>query len=77
VLAFLTWLAPNLLRAWRASAADDLARAGTVAIALLLVHSAVDEPLRTTALSTLFGFLVGVAAAPRVRRPTASRGPTG
>ena len=76
VLAFLAWLAPSLVRAWRGPGADDLARAASVAIVLLLVHSAVDEPLRTMALSTLFGFLVGgghAASAQTYRQPRPAR----
>lgn len=51
---FLLWYAKAVWRAW--SAGDDrlFSRAATVIVALLLIHSLVDYPLRTTALAAVF-----------------------
>ena len=61
VLAFLAWFFPAAVKAWRAPAGRDvldrcLPQAATISIVLLLLHSFVDYPLRTTALSSLFAF---------------------
>lgn len=75
---FLAWFANATLRAWRAapqSQTAELGRAASIAIAVLLAHSLVDYPLRTTALATLFAFLCGcLATMPRrapIRPPSA------
>jgi O-antigen ligase len=61
--AFLIWFAPAAWGAWRRRGPEtDLARAASVAVALLLAHSFVDYPLRTTALSTLLAFSCAVLA---------------
>lgn len=60
-VAFLAWCISASYSVWRsgnpgAKALDTaLARAATIVIALLILHSVVDYPLRTAALSTLFG----------------------
>jgi len=54
---FLSWLALAAREVWKpaASMAEiSAARAATIALGLLLVHSAVDYPLRTAAISVLF-----------------------
>lgn len=58
ILAFLAWLAVSVIRAWRQGGGLDwlLARAASISIVLLLLHSLVDYPLRTTALASLFAF---------------------
>jgi O-antigen ligase len=54
---FLAWFGRLAVEAWRGTGpASDLACAATVVIATLLLHSLVDYPLRTGALSGLFGF---------------------
>lgn len=60
---FLVWFFGRILLWWRsaASSADTeasvlLARAATLAVALMLAHSLVDYPLRTTAMAVVFGF---------------------
>ncbi|MDO8297975.1 MAG: O-antigen ligase family protein [Caulobacter sp.] len=64
-LAFFTWLVPVAWRAWAIrSPQTALARAGTIIILLLLIHSVVDYPLRTFALSGLFALACGLIAAP-------------
>lgn len=58
ILAFLAWLAVGIGRTWRQGGGLDwlLARAASISIVLLLLHSVVDYPLRTTALASLFAF---------------------
>lgn len=59
-LGFLGWFIFACARLWRDGVAggnvldNALARAGSILILLLLLHSAVDYPLRTTAMMTLF-----------------------
>jgi O-antigen ligase len=56
--AFLAWLAVNIGRSWKPGESLDwlLARAASISIILLLLHSLVDYPLRTTALAAFFAF---------------------
>jgi O-antigen ligase len=70
-VAFLLWFAVAALRAWlpagsRSLSALDrgLPKAAAIAILLLLLHSGVDYPLRTTALASLFAFLCALLIAP-------------
>jgi O-antigen ligase len=71
VALFLVWFVASSVRAWRgrlarSEAAIDqaLPRAASVVIALLLLHSIVDYPLRTTALSTLLAFCCSILVPP-------------
>jgi O-antigen ligase len=74
ILAVLGWLAARTVALWRAPPQDGgaldlaLARAATVAVWLLLAHSLVDYPLRTTALMGLFALACGLVAAPAASR---------
>jgi O-antigen ligase len=66
VAAFLGWLVRAGWKAWRdplRGDADLYARMAFAGIALLLLHSLVDYPLRTLALETIFGLLIGLLAA--------------
>jgi len=56
--AFLAWLAVNIGRSWKPGESLDwlLARAASISIILLLLHSLVDYPLRTTALAAFIAF---------------------
>jgi len=59
---FLAWLGISTVAAWRGespgfrTADAALAKAASIAVALVLMHSAVDYPLRTIAIETLFAF---------------------
>ncbi len=70
LVAFLGWFSWRSYRAWRARPSDGhwveplLERAASLVIALLLLHSLVDYPLRTTALSAIFAFFCAILAAP-------------
>lgn len=64
---FFFWYFRRAYQVWKTTARDHgsqlmLQRASTLIIALLLVHSLVDYPLRTTALSALFAFYCAVLA---------------
>lgn len=60
---FLFWWARCALAVWRSPDAHAFARAATIASAVLLLHSAVDFPIRTAALAALFGTLIALMAA--------------
>lgn len=67
IVLFFAWFGRTAVAGWRGapmSHTAGLARAATVAILMLLAHSAVDYPLRTPALATLFAFLCGCMIAP-------------
>jgi O-antigen ligase len=70
--AFVVWFVAATWRVWRgempgaAPIDQNLARAASVVIAGLLLHSLVDYPLRTTALMTLFAFAAGLLIQPIV-----------
>lgn len=55
ILAFLFWWIAQSLSAWKASyQGAGIARAGSVIIFVVLMHSLVDYPLRTSAIAALF-----------------------
>jgi len=67
---FLVWVAVVFLRVWRrgldgAGYRDNLlAAAAVLSVVLLLAHSTVDYPLRTTALMAVFAFAAAMTLAP-------------
>jgi hypothetical protein len=67
LLALLAWFVPRACRVWLRSTPLDhgqltLQRAASLIILLLLAHSLIDYPLRTTALSAVFAFFCAVLA---------------
>lgn len=54
MLLFVTWWALATWRMIRSPASDGYAQAGAIASAAILLHSLVDYPLRTAAISSLF-----------------------
>jgi O-antigen ligase len=54
MIAFLVWWARAAWRAWRLADAGIYARAASIATGAILVHSLVDFPLRTAAISAAF-----------------------
>ena len=70
LLAFLAWFVRRSWAVWRAGPAGGdphramLEKTATLVIALLLAHSLVDYPLRTTALGVIFAFFCAILAAP-------------
>jgi O-antigen ligase len=68
LFAFLLWWGKRALSAWRhPQHADVFARAASIASAAILIHSAVDYPLRMTAISAILALCCGMMsmAAPR------------
>jgi len=68
LLLFLVWWAAACWRAWRAGEAGPYARAASIASAALLVHSAVEFPLRTAALSACFAMCLALLVEKRRSR---------
>lgn len=62
LLVFFVWFSKRSWTAWQStiSTQRDLQRAATVAIGAILLHSAVDYPLRTAAIATLFALCCGL-----------------
>lgn len=78
VAAFLVWLTLVGRRAWMPGAAakdPSTAPAATLVLGLLLVHSSVDYPLRTAAISSLFALACALLVEPM--RGGASASPCG
>lgn len=59
LIAFLIWFGRRLWTAWRSgpSVHRDIQRAASIGILMVLVHSAVDYPLRTETLATIFALM--------------------
>lgn len=75
---FLLWWVRRVLAIWRADEIDFIGRAAAIASATMMVHSVVDYPLRTAALSALFAACLGLMAGvrphiARVKQPRSSR----
>lgn len=71
VSMFLFWWTRRTVHIWAGDTPDSFAEAATIATAALLVHSFVDYPLRTAALSSLFAVCCVLMAEPR--QPTSKR----
>ncbi len=55
IFGFIIWWGRQTVRAWRASfEGADLGRAGSVVVLVVLLHSFVDYPIRTSAIAALF-----------------------
>ena len=78
ILVFLYWFARASWRAWvseRKLVGASLGRAGSTVAGLLLLHSIVDYPLRTTALAVVFAFACALLNPPRSDRDAAAAWP--
>lgn len=81
ILGFLLWYVRASIRIWRepprtGSAVDRaLARAGSIIVGLLLLHSTVDYPLRTTSLMVVFAFAAALMISPADTTQLASNSP--
>ncbi len=69
MLAFLAWYVSALRPIWRRNSEEPLQallfrRSGSIVIALLLLHSLVDYPLRTIAMACVFALACGLVTAP-------------
>jgi O-antigen ligase len=60
IAAFLLWWAAAVLRVWRSPEGGPYARAASIASAAILVHSLVDYPLRTAAISAVFAMCLAL-----------------
>ena len=69
MLLFLAWWGAGVWRAWRTAEAGPFARAAAVASAAVLIHSLVDVPLRTAAVSACFGMCLALLADSRAAPP--------
>jgi O-antigen ligase len=77
MLLFLIWWGRSIVRMLRSPAADEFAIAGAIASAALLLHSAVDYPLRTAAMSAVFAMcLVLILQSRRSARSDSDLRPT-
>ncbi len=66
LLGFLAWFARRCRAAWRKTSdagGSALARAGSLVVAMILIHSTVDYPLRTVAMTSLFAFACALLVA--------------
>jgi O-antigen ligase len=81
LVLFLLWFVRRAVLIWRSEEASySYARAGSVAVGIVLLHSIVDYPLRTAAIAAIFALSLGLMAAPEpVARlsPRRSRKPSG
>jgi O-antigen ligase len=74
-VSFFAWWANAAWRAWTNKGSGDkaVAQAGSAMVALLLLHSVLDYPLRTAALSGLFGFACACMIRPSGEEPVRIR----
>ena len=73
IIAFLAWWTRAAWAAWRMGGGGPYARAGAIASAVVLVHSLVDFPLRTAAISATFAMCLALLID---RRPAQRQDPT-
>lgn len=71
LIVFLIWWGARTRSIWSSTAADPYAQAATIVTAALLLHSMVDYPLRTAALSAVMAAFLAIMARPRAPRPRA------
>jgi O-antigen ligase len=70
VAAFIVWWGRRSLRAWRPGVGGDPhARAAALIAGLLLIHSLVDYPLRTAAMTSVLAVACAILAAPEEPAP--------
>jgi len=62
LVLFLAWWAVAAVRIWSSKLATPFVRAATIVTAAVLAHSFVDFPLRTAAIASIFGAMVGLMA---------------
>jgi hypothetical protein len=69
---FLAWWAVAAVRVWTSPLSTAFGRAATIASAVTLAHSIVDYPLRTGAISAIFGACLALMSQ-RLRSEPAAR----
>jgi O-antigen ligase len=65
ILLFLAWWAASVWRSWSSPEGGPFSRAAAVASGAILVHSLVDFPLRTAAVSASFAMCLALLAGSR------------
>jgi O-antigen ligase len=65
ILLFLAWWSASVWRSWSSPEAGRFARAAAIASGAILVHSLVDFPLRTSAVSACFAMCLALLAGSR------------
>lgn len=76
ILAFLAWFVGAALRAWRNDReGSNLARAATLSIGVVLVHSLVEYPLRTAALAAIFAMSCALLLPAPISRSARAKDP--
>jgi O-Antigen ligase len=71
MVVFFTWFTRSSFRAWRPGQSDTdapdtaLARAGSIVVVLVLLHSIADYPLRTTAMMVVFALASALLIDPK------------
>ena len=69
MLLYLAWWAAAVWRAWRGPEGGPFARAAAIASAAVLIHSAVDFPLRTAAIAVCLAMCLALLADSRAAPP--------
>ncbi len=65
LILFLLWFVRRAIVIWRPQEVDySFARAGSVAVAIVMLHSVADYPIRTAAIASIFGLSLALMAAP-------------
>jgi O-antigen ligase len=64
--AFFVWWGSRAVTIWRSAALDRFAVAASIASGAVLIHSLVDYPLRTAAISSIMAACLAMMARPRV-----------
>lgn len=72
---FLYWFVRRSWIVWSGPGRDPIACAAAISIALILLHSLVDYPLRTAAISVLFALCCGILARSEHVQPVISAAP--
>lgn len=67
LIAFMIWWGSRTVRIWLAVKTKPFAMAASIASGLILVHSIVDYPLRTAAISSIFAVCLCVMATERLK----------
>jgi O-antigen ligase len=62
MVLFLAWWAIAAVRVWTTPLSSAFGRAATIASAVILAHSIVDYPLRTSAIAAIFGISIALMA---------------
>ena len=65
LVIFLIWWVVRVRSIWSAATPDYYARAGAIATGTILLHSLVDYPLRTAAISAIFAVSIGLMSEAR------------